>query len=96
MLTIKYTPEAAKDIAKIIDYTKKTWGEAQAKTYIKGMIKTIELIAAFPQIGTPSSINITLLRFNHQKHYIYYRSDDDYLYIAAIQHVERLPTIEIL
>lgn len=74
MPKVRFTPAADADLGGIFDYTLERYGEEQAEKYYAGLIKTFELLAAHPLIGSDQSdTRSATRRVTHQAHAIYYR-----------------------
>lgn len=83
---------ARNDWAEIIDYTVDTWGEEQARRYNRGLTECLDRLAMTPRIGRRcDSIHLGYRRFEHEKHVIFYRIDDESIFVIRILHQRMLP-----
>lgn len=95
-MTIRVQEAASVRLDEIYRYTRDTWGEAQAETYITG------LFAAFEEIETrgvhsrsvPAEFGVEGYFFRYERHFVYWRhlSNGD-IGIVTILH-ERMHQID--
>jgi toxin ParE1/3/4 len=85
--TYKFTEKAERDLAGIIDYTRRTWGSTQAITYIDGLEKLAGTLAETPDLGkSREDLYKHLIVFPYEKHLIYYRKEKHGITIVRILH----------
>jgi toxin ParE1/3/4 len=87
---------ASHRLDEIYAYTRETWGEAQAQTYIRGLFDRFEAIAArrFPWHPIPAEFGVDGYVCRYQKHFIYWKLlNDGNVGIVTILH-ERMHQIE--
>jgi toxin ParE1/3/4 len=87
---------ASHRLDQIYAYTRKTWGEAQAQTYIRGLFDQFEAIAArrFPWRPIPAEFGVDGYVCRYQKHFVYWRLlGDGSVGIVTILH-DRMHQIE--
>jgi len=76
---------ADEDLGNIATYSIQRFGINQARLYRDGLFKTFEMISDFPLIGTDQSqIKINVRRQVYESHAIYYRVDDNGIFILRI------------
>ncbi|WP_353226855.1 type II toxin-antitoxin system RelE/ParE family toxin [Novosphingobium sp.] len=70
---------AAERLDEIYGYTRETWGDAQAETYIRGLFDRFDAIAAraFPWRAIPAEFGVSGFVCRHQRHFIYWKILDD-------------------
>lgn len=98
MTAFRVQDGAGHRLDEIYDYTRRTWGEAQAAAYIRGLFAKFKAIAArdIPWRPIPAEFGIDGYFCRHEKHYIYWKVlDDGAVGIATILH-ERMHQIERL
>lgn len=85
------------DLIEIADSTLDTWGEEQALSYHDGLEKCFERLASMPEMGRPCDrIRPGYRRIEYQKHVIFYRIDQEGVFISRILHQRMLPTGRLL
>ena len=82
---------AARDLKAIAQYTVKTFGVKQAKTYANGFEQCFLTITDNPFVGRDIGfIRPGLRRFEHESHFIYYLRRDNGIYIVRVLHYRQL------
>jgi toxin ParE1/3/4 len=80
------------DLVEIADYTVDTWGLEHAERYLDSLEACFRSLVGNPGLGRPcEKIRKGLRRFEHEKHVIFYRSDEDGIFIVRILHHAMLP-----
>ena len=74
MSSFRVQDGAGHRLDQIYAYTRKTWGEAQAERYIRGLFEQFEAIAArrFPWRTVPAEFGVDGYVCRHEKHFIYW------------------------
>ena len=91
-----YRPEALADLDETEAYTRRTWGGAQAKRYVAGLIadiKAIRLSALRYPLFDP--VYPGLRRRRSAMHHIYYLASPDRVEIVRIIDVRRDPGLHL-
>jgi toxin ParE1/3/4 len=85
------------DLMDIADYTVDTWGPEQAQHYLDSLEACFHRLANAPQIGRGCNrIRPAYRRFEHEKHVILYRVDDDCVFISRVLHQRMLPSLHLI
>ncbi len=85
MAGYRYTRQADRDLASLIEYSIETWGEAVADRYILGLFERLEGLAENPSLGREYSHIIPgLLRYEHRSHSIYFQRETTGVLIVRI------------
>lgn len=85
------------DLIEIPDYAVDTWGPDQAIRYIDGFAECFDRILANPAIGRScDKLRKGLRRFEHEKHVVFYRVDEDGIFIIRILHQSMLPSRHLM
>jgi toxin ParE1/3/4 len=80
-------PQAEDDLRSIRTYTRRTWGDAQARTYLSAIRAAIKRAAQFPDLGSPHAHSRHSYRtMRVGSHLIVYRDSDDILLVVRILH----------
>lgn len=83
----KLSKLALLDLEKLYRYTLTQFGKQQATNYFEGLMRTLELMAEFPDMGhSVAHIRPNLLAHTHQSHTIYYRKQSDHIFIVRVLH----------
>lgn len=96
MSSFRILDRADHRLDEIYAYTRDTWGEAQADTYIRGLFERFEAIAAhsFPWRTIPAGLGVDGFVCRYEKHFIYWKLlGDGSVGIVTILH-ERMHQIE--
>lgn len=98
MSSFRVQARAGHRIDEIYRYTRDTWGEAQAETYIRGLFQRFEAIAArrFPWRPIPAEFGVDGYVCRYERHFIYWKVlGDGAVGIVTVLH-ERMHRIERL
>ncbi len=98
MTAFRVQDGAGHRLDEIYDYTRRTWGEAQAEAYIRGLFDKFAAIAAreFPWRPIPAEFGVDGYYCRHEKHVIYWKLlPDGKVGIVTVLH-ERMHHIERL
>ena len=88
---------ARNDLFDIADYTFETWGEEQAYRYIDDLEACFRGLAESPGIGRKCDrLRPGYRRFEHARHVIFCRIDEQKLFISRILHQRMLPRPHLL
>ncbi len=87
-----YRPDALIDLGEVESYTKRTWGNEQAKRYAAMLVTDIKALR-ISALRHPMYDNVFpgLRRKRSGMHHIYYRTTADRVEILNIIHVTRDP-----
>jgi toxin ParE1/3/4 len=91
---VKYslTRQADRHLSDIYLYTAKTFGRAQADSYLQAFAATFRLLAENPQMGRAADeVRPGLRRHEHAGHVIFYRGTGKRLLIIGVIHNRRRP-----
>jgi plasmid stabilization system protein ParE len=91
-----YRPEALADLNEAEAYTRRTWGDAQAKRYIAGLVTEIKALR-LSALRHPLSDAVYrgLRRKRRAMRPIYYLAFADLVEIVRIMHVQRDPGLHL-
>jgi toxin ParE1/3/4 len=98
MTAFRVQDGAGHRLDEIYVYTRRTWGEAQADAYIRGLFDKFKAIAAreFPWRPIPADFGVDGYFCRHEKHYIYWKLlNDGTVGIVTILH-ERMHQVKRL
>ena len=89
---LRYRPAALVDLDDTETYTRRTWGNRQAKTYIATLVADIKALRSTP-LRHPAVDGILprLRRKRSGMHHVYYLVTEDYVEVLAVIHVQRDP-----
>ena len=80
-------PAAAADLDAIWDNSAEAWGPDQADAYIRGLARTFEVLAEFPEIARERvEIDPPVRCHPHRSHLIIYRIEEPWLMIIRVVH----------
>lgn len=82
---IRHQRAAHRDLLDIWQYTRRTWNEDQADSYLIEIDRAIRGIAAGELIGTPHEYQYRKRRV--KAHVIFYRENDSEIVIIRVLHV---------
>ena len=92
MPVVRVSIQAEADIDSIAEYTKDTWGEIQADSYLMKLEDGFELLARNPLIGRScDQIRRGLRRYEIEKHVAFYVPLRDGIRIVRVLHQRMLP-----
>ncbi len=81
---------AKQDISSLYEYTRDTWGEAQAAKYLGELYASFDLLALNQTIGrVRPEIDDALRSFVSGKHVVFYMFVNDNIAIARVLHGSR-------
>ncbi len=98
MTSFKVQDGAGHRLDQIYTYTRETWGEAQAQSYIRGLFERFEAIAArrFPWRPIPAQFGVDGYDCRYEKHFIYWKLlGDGSVGVVTVLH-ERMHQIDRL
>lgn len=97
MARLIFTDTAKQYLLEIRRFTQKTWGEAQAKTYISALRDVLRKLLEQPLMGSDRSIDLGtgVFSFPQTSHMIYYTHSGDELVVLAILHQRMVPALHI-
>jgi toxin ParE1/3/4 len=80
----RLTEVAAADFDALAGFSLTSFGPAQAKRYADGLFKTLDLLVAFPQMGSDHGhVLAGMRRVVHGSHSIYYVVIDDEIVVLG-------------
>jgi len=87
MSKVKFSNDARADLRDIDDYTRETWGRAQADKYLEMIAKGCNLLVKHPTLGRSQDELLPGLR-KHPigKHYIFYRASGKGIEVIRVLH----------
>ncbi len=92
MPVVRVSTQAEADIDSIAEYTKDTWGEIQADSYLMKLEDGFELLARNPSIGRScDQIRRGLRRYEIEKHVAFYVPLRNGVLIVRVLHQRMLP-----
>jgi len=92
MARFRLTPAALSSLESIGRYTESTWGVKQRNSYLRALDKCFHDLAKTPATGRPRDELFAGLRsFHHQKHVIFYLSQNREIIIVDILHERMEP-----
>lgn len=81
------TEAAAADIEGIARHSTQQWGFPRAEAYVLALHRAFELLAAFPDTGRDvGELRPGYLRFEHERHSIFYRKTDTGILVVRVLH----------
>ena len=90
--TYRLTPEAQADLSEIRQYTLQQWGIVQARQYLSGLRKTLNLLAEAPSLGElRPEVGTNVLSFPHVSHVVYYIVHKQQVVIFGVLHKRMVP-----
>jgi toxin ParE1/3/4 len=90
--SVRFTPRALADFDDIADYSLDRWGTSQVRDYMGQLLKTLDNLAQFPELGVKrSDLDSALYSFPTLEHLVFYRFNDHELVVRRILHKRRLP-----
>ena len=92
MPNYQLTPDAQSDLIEIRRHTMKQWGKKQSESYLMGLRKTIQTIAATPAIGKLRiEVNKNVFSFPYSSHVVYYVINNQEIVIFGVLHKRMVP-----
>ncbi len=98
LISVQYliSARALADLEGIREYSTTTWGNAQAKKYIGGLLDQLRRITKHPDIGHPLDHVLPGIRMvTYQSHGIYYRSGEGTIEVVRILHGRMNPPLNL-
>lgn len=85
--------EAKEDLVSIRQYTKKTWGLNQSKSYIAALRLSLRQLLENPFIGVDRSLDLgeSVCSFPQGSHMIYYQRNGEDIVVLSILHQNMMP-----
>lgn len=84
------TDKASADLAVIRDYTRRSWGPAKARSYLRDIRDRLRLLVQFPELGQPrDDIRPGVRSVVCRSHLAFYRIDKDAVTILRVLHVSQ-------
>ena len=84
--TYDLSEKAKADLRGIWNFTEDRWGEQQADTYYRDIIKTFELLAAGDRQGRKSDMRGGYLKYPVGRHIVYFTKGDDKIKFVRVLH----------
>jgi toxin ParE1/3/4 len=92
MRALRLSQQAQNHLDEIKSYTLLNWGLKQSTKYLIELHQTSLLLTKNPQIGQQrNDLNEGVFSFSHKSHTIYYKYNDEQLFILAYLHQSMLP-----
>ncbi len=91
-LHIEFTEPAESDFQELLSFTLLKWGQQQLAEYSRNINDALNSIALNPQLGRKK---YGIMVYNAGKHRIFYRIENDWVYILRILH-ERMDAVRYL
>ena len=96
MATLIFSRNAKADLLSMGAYSLKTWRAVQAGRYLSGLEQCAKLLAGNPSLGRPCDwIRPDLYRFEKGRHALFYRRQEDGIFVVRILHQSMLPDQQI-
>jgi plasmid stabilization system protein ParE len=91
-----YRPDALADLNQTEAYTRRAWGEVQARRYVAALVVDIKALRVsamrHPLCG---HVHPGLRRKRSGMHHIYYLATKDYVEVLNVIHVQRDPGLHL-
>ncbi len=78
--------KAKADLRGIWNFTDDRWGEQQADTYYREIIKTIELLAMGDRQGRKADVRDGYLKYPIGRHLVYFTRENDRIKVVRVLH----------
>ncbi|MCF6288351.1 MAG: type II toxin-antitoxin system RelE/ParE family toxin [Proteobacteria bacterium] len=92
MRELEISRQSEVELIQIKGYTTINWGQQQSQKHLVGIHKTMMLLQENPHIGANKlELSEEIYSFPHASHLIYYKFNDNKLYIMAVIHKNMLP-----
>ena len=94
--TLIYRPNALDDLNEAEGYTRRTWGDGQARRYVAALVADIKALQ-MSALRYPlyDNVHSSLRRKRSGRHHIYYLASGDRVEIVNIIHVQRDPGLHL-
>lgn len=87
MACYRLSESARQDLISIRDYTRETWGRAQAVKYLAQLEQRLEWLAANPNLGRGrDEVRQGYFSFPEERHMIFYRIAENCIEVLGIVH----------
>lgn len=84
---------AREQVADILRYTEREWGEEQQRIYAQRIADMITLLASNPDAGrNRDDLDEGIRSYRFDSHVIFYWVEDDMLVVARVLHRRQRPT----
>jgi len=91
---LRFSRHAEADLLSIGDYTLRTWGKAQAASYLGELEVCCQTLSDNPVLGRLcDEVRPGLRRLKHGKHVVFYRQERGGILISRILHQRMLPEL---
>ena len=92
MRRLEVSNHSKKELNEIREYTAIKWGKQQSNRYMYELHNTMTLLKENPHVGINRvELSNQTYSFPHVSHMIYYKFNDEVLYIMAVLHKSMLP-----
>ena len=78
--------KAKADLRDIWNFTEGRWGQQQADTYYREIIKTIELLATGDRQGRKADVRDGYLKYPIGRHFVYFTRENDRIKVVRVLH----------
>ena len=93
MPTYRLSKLARLDLMEIADYTVDTWGQQQADRYLDRLVECFIQLSLTPGMGRScEQVRTGYRRLEQDKHVIFYRLDQEGIFIGRILHERMMPS----
>lgn len=83
---------ADRDLEGIARTSAQQWGFSRAEAYLSSLHRAFEIIAQFPDVGRDASgLRPGYLRFEHERHSVFYRRAKGGVLVVRVLHVRMQP-----
>jgi len=97
MRSLEVSNHSKKELNEIRSYTTIRWGKQQSNQYLTELHNTMILLKENPHIGINRvDFSDEIYSFPHVSHMIYYKFNDEKVYIMAVLHKSMLPKEQLL
>ena len=92
MRKLEVSNQSKQEIINIKVFTTLNWGKKQSNKYIIELYNKLSLLVQNPLIGINRvDLSKETYSFPHESHMIYYKFNENYLYVMAVLHQNMLP-----
>ena len=92
MADYQLTEAAAGDLEGIARHSTQQWGFPRAEAYVLALHRALEMLAAYPEAGRDvGALRAGYLRFEHERHSIFYRKTDTGILVVRVLHQRMQP-----
>lgn len=97
MAAFRFSRRAEADLVDIGAYTVRTWDEAQAERYLGQLEACCQRLADSPEFGRScDDVRPGLRRIEVGKHVVFYRQDQEGIFVVRILHERMMPEHHVL